>query len=123
VSSRPVAQTLIICVSILCAVAVVVSGLTFLQPGTAQSVVIVGSILLAIGMVVGGWQLSASRKATMALTSGEEHRGMADEYRRLADMAITAQEHTDLKLGDVAIQLAQLRGQLESVQRILKDVE
>ena len=122
-SSRPVAQTLIICVSILCAVAVVVSGLTFLQPGTAQSVVIVGSILLAIGMVVGGWQLSASRKAKMALTSGEEHRGMADEYRRLADMAITAQEHTDRKLGDVAIQLAQLRDQLESVQRILKDVE
>jgi hypothetical protein len=123
VRSRPVAQTLIICVSILCAVAVVVSGLTFLQPGTAQSVVIVGSILIAIGMVIGGWQLSASRKANMALTSGEEHRGMADEYRRLADMAITAQEHTDLKLGDVAMQLAQLRDQLESVHRILKDVE
>jgi hypothetical protein len=123
VRSRPVVQTLIICASILCAVAVVVSGLTFLQPGTAQAVVIVGSILIAIGMVVGSWQLSASRKAKMALTSGEDHRGMADEYRRLADMAITAQEHTDLKLGDVAIQLAQLRDQLESVQRILKDVE
>ena len=38
-------------------------------------------------------------------------------------MAITAQEHTDLKLGDVAIQLAQLQDQLESVHRILKDVE
>jgi hypothetical protein len=110
-------------VSILCAVAVVVSGLTYLQPGTAQAVAILGSILIAIGMVVGSWQLSASRKAKMALTSGEEHRGMADEYRRLADMAITAQEHTDLKLGDVAIQLAQLRDQLESVHRILKDVE
>lgn len=121
--SRPVAQTLIICVSILCAVAVVVSGLTFLQPGTAQAVAILGSILIALGMVVGAWQLSASRKAKMALTSGEEHRGMADEYHRLADMAITAQEHTDLKLGDVAIQLAQLRDQLESVQLILKDVE
>lgn len=121
--SRPVAQTLIICVSILCAVAVVVSGLTFLQPGTAQTVVIVGSILIAIGMVVGSWQLGATRKAQVAVTSGKEYRGMAEEYRRLADMAVTAQEHTDLKLGDVAIQLAQLRDQLESVHRILKDVE
>lgn len=121
--SRPVAQTLIICASILIAIAVGVSGLTDLQPGTARAVAILGSILIAIGMVVGSWQLSASRKAKMALTSGEEHRGMADEYRRLADMAITAQEHTDLKLGDVAIQLAQLRDQLESVHRILKDVE
>ena len=59
----------------------------------------------------------------MAVTSGQEYRGMAEEYRRLTDMAVTAQEHTDLKLGDVAIQLAQLRDQLESVHRILKDVE
>jgi hypothetical protein len=123
VRSRPVAQTLIICVSILCAVAVVVSGLTFLQPGTAQTVAILGSILIAIGMVVGSWQLGATRKAKVAVTSGQEYRGMAEEYRRLADMAVTAQEHTDLKLGDVAIQLAQLRDQLESVHRILKDVE
>ena len=121
--SRPVAQTLIICAGILIAIAVVVPGMTFLQPGTAQAVAILGSILIALGMVVGAWQLSSARKAKMALTSGDEHRGMADEYRRLADMAITAQEHTDLKLGDVAIQLAQLRDQLESVQRILKDVE
>ncbi len=121
--SRPVAQTLIICASILIAIAVVVAGITALPPRTAQTVVILGSILAAIGMVIGAWQLGATRKAKMALTSGEEHRGMADEYRQLADMAITAQEHTDLKLGDVAIQLAQLRDQLESVHRILKDVE
>ena len=121
--SRPVAQTLIICASILIAIAVVVAGITALPPRTAQTVVILGSILAAIGMVIGAWQLGATRKAKMALTSGEEHRGMADEYRQLADMAITAQEHTDLKLGDVAIQLAQLQDQLESVHRILKDVE
>jgi hypothetical protein len=105
------------------AITVAVTGLTFLQPGTARAIAVLGSLLIALGIVVGGWQLSASRKAKMALTSGDEHRGMADEYRRLADMAITAQEHTDLKLGDVTIQLAQLRDQLESVQRILKDVE
>lgn len=121
--SRPVAQTLIICASIVIAITVAVTGLTFLQPGTARAIAVLGSLLIALGIVVGGWQLSASRKAKMALTSGDEHRGMADEYRRLADIAITAQEHTDLKLGDVTIQLAQLRDQLESVQRILNDVE
>jgi hypothetical protein len=38
-------------------------------------------------------------------------------------MSVTAQEHTELKLTDLSVQVAQLRDQLESVQRILKDVE
>jgi hypothetical protein len=38
-------------------------------------------------------------------------------------MAITAQQHTDLKLGEVNMQLAQLRDQLDQVQKVLKDVE
>ena len=65
-----------------------------------------------------------TRKAGRAeLTSGQEYRGLADEYRRLADLAITAQEHTDLKLGDVGVQLDYLREQMESMQKILKEVE
>ena len=47
----------------------------------------------------------------------------SDEYRRLSEMAITAQEHTDLKLGEINMQLAQLRNQLDEVQKVLKDVE
>jgi hypothetical protein len=47
----------------------------------------------------------------------------SDEYRRLSEMAITAQEHTDLKLAEVNMQLAQLRDQLDQVQKVLKEVE
>jgi hypothetical protein len=38
-------------------------------------------------------------------------------------MAVTAQQHTDLKLGEISMQLAQLRDQLDQVQKVLKDVE
>ncbi len=59
----------------------------------------------------------------MELTGTEQYRRLADEYRRLADVAITAQEHTDLKLGDLSAQLDYLREQSESMQKILKEVE
>jgi prefoldin subunit 5 len=32
-------------------------------------------------------------------------------------------EHTDLKLDDITMRLDELRGQLESVQQVLKEVE
>ena len=86
-------------------------------------VALLASILIALAMVVGAWQFSASKKARVALTRDTDHRRLADEYRRLAEMAVTAQEHTDLRLGDLAMQIGQVRDQLESVQRILKDVE
>ena len=35
-------------------------------------------------------------------------------------MAITAQQHTDMKLGEINMQLAQLRDQLDQVQKILR---
>ena len=57
------------------------------------------------------------------LTGGEQYRKLAEEYRRLADMAITAQEHTGLKLGDVSAQLDYLREQNASLHKILKEVE
>jgi hypothetical protein len=50
-------------------------------------------------------------------------RQLADEYRRLADVAITAQEHTDLKLGDLSAQLDYLREQNDCMQKILSEVE
>ena len=48
---------------------------------------------------------------------------LADEYRRLSDMAITAQEHVDLRLTDLSVRVDELRDQLEQMQRILKEVE
>jgi hypothetical protein len=81
------------------------------------------SILVALGMVVGAWQLSAARKAKVAVNRDTEYRRLAEEYRRLADNAVTSQEHTDLKLGEINTRITLLADQLESIQRILKDVE
>jgi hypothetical protein len=91
--------------------------------GVALAAVILGGIVCALAVVVWGRALAASITAKAALTKGDEYRGLSEEYRRLADMAVTAQEHTELKLVDLSVQMAQLRDQLESVQRILKDVE
>jgi hypothetical protein len=88
-----------------------------------EVLIIAGSIVLALAMVVGAWQLASARKARAAVTSGKEYRGLAEEYRRLAEMAVTTQEHTDLKLGEITMRIDEVRDQLESVQRILKEVE
>jgi uncharacterized protein HemX len=75
------------------------------------------------GAVAWARAFSSKRSAKAELTSGEQYRGLAEEYRRLSDMAVTAQEHADLKLADVGVQLDYLRGQMESLQKILKEVE
>jgi hypothetical protein len=84
-------------------------------------------VSLAVAIVISVWMaarhLSASRQAKAELTTGQEYRSLADEYRRLSDMAITAQEHVDLRLTDLSVQVDILRDQLEQMQRILKDVE
>jgi hypothetical protein len=67
--------------------------------------------------------LSSSRQAKAALNTGREYRGLADEYRRLSDMAITAQEHTDLRLTDISVRIDELRNQMDQMQHILKEVE
>ena len=97
--------------------------------------------MIALAIVVAGAQelpttsiiwISVAAVATLAvvivggqpeLPPGQEYRQLADEYRKVAGMAITAQEHTDLKLGEVAVQLDYLRGQVASMQQILADVE
>jgi len=57
------------------------------------------------------------------MTGGEQYRLLAEEYRRLSDLAVTAQEHSDLKLGEVTAQLDHMQAQMDSLQRILKEVE
>jgi membrane protein implicated in regulation of membrane protease activity len=83
------------------------------------------AVAAAAGAAAVAWAraFGARRAGKAELTSGEKYRGLADEYRRLADLAITAQEHTDLKLGDVGVQLDYMREQMESMQKILKEVE
>lgn len=83
--------------------------------------------ILAAAIVISVWvtarHLSAARQARAQLASGTEYRGLADEFRRLSDMAITSQEHVDLRLTDLSVQVDSLRDHLEQMQRILKEVE
>jgi len=80
------------------------------------AVVLVVGGLIAYAIYQWGRQHAISNKARAELTTSEE-------YRRLSEMAITAQEHTDLKLAEINMQLAQLRDQLDQVQKVLRDVE
>jgi hypothetical protein len=83
---------------------------------TFRLAISLSAILIGLLIVVWSWQLVATRKAKAAITN-------SDEYRRLSEMAITTQEHTDLKLSEINMQITQLRNQLEQVQKILTDVE
>jgi hypothetical protein len=67
--------------------------------------------------------LGASRQARAALTSDAQYRSLSDEYRRLSDLAITAQEHTDLRLTEISVRLDELRNQMNQLQHILNEVE
>jgi hypothetical protein len=86
--------------------------------------VIVASIVAAVIVVVVVTRyLGASRQARAQLTGGEQYRALAEEFRRLSDVAITAHEHVDLRLTDLSVQVDALRDQLDHMQRILKEVE
>jgi hypothetical protein len=84
--------------------------------GTIQLAIVVAGIVLALGLVVRIWQLRTTRNDKVAVTS-------SDEYRRLSEIAVTAQEHTEMKLAEINMQLSQLRDELESVHKILREVE
>jgi hypothetical protein len=113
------------CVTGLIAIAVVFWGATVMaQHGSgnlAEGVVVAG----AAGFGVAAWAraFAAKAKARADMAGGEQYRQLTDEYRRFADMAITAQEHAELKLGDVSARIDYLREQMESLQKILKEVE
>jgi hypothetical protein len=83
---------------------------------------IVGGVL-ALAMILWYRHPRSGGRVHAELAAAEQYRQLSDEYRRLADLAITAQEHTDLKLGEVSAQLDYLREQNESLQKILKEVE
>ena len=86
-------------------------------------------LMVALGGVVvlcvvgASRHLGAARGVRHELTGGEQYRLLAEEYRRLSDLAVTAQEHTDLRLGEVTAQLDHMQAQVDSLQRILKEVE
>ena len=94
-----------------------------MNPGDYMVLFISLTLAAVIVVVVVTRYLSVSRQARAQLTSGEEYRALAGEFRRLSDMAITAQEHVDLRLTDLSVQVDALRDQLDHMQRILKEVE
>lgn len=86
-----------------------------------MAIIVIAAIVFSVVVVTR--YLTASRQARAQLASGQDYRSLAEEFRRLSDMAITAQEHVDLRLTDVSVQVDSLRDQLEQMQRILKEVE
>jgi len=122
VKTRSVTETAILSASVLIALIVVVVGA---KNAHGKSAVVLVALCLVAGTVMVLWSRQNSRASTAKteLTSSEECRRLAEECRRLAEMAVTAQEHTDLRLGEVSVQMDQMRAQLASVQKILSEVE
>ena len=128
---RTAKETTIICVAAVLMAALLTIPFELTSPGPDGTVIsntkylvwIAVAGVVALGIVLGFRYLTTRQRAQIELTGTEQYRQLTDEYRRLADLAITAQEHTDLKLGDLSVQLDYLREQNESLQKILKEVE
>ena len=129
--SRTAKETAIICAAAVVVVALLTIPFELRSTGpdgamvnNSKSLVWIALVgVIALAVVLGYRYLTTRKRAQIELTGGEQYRKLAEEYRRLADLAITAQEHTDLKLGDVSAQLDYLREQNESLQKILREVE
>ncbi|HEX6523235.1 MAG TPA: hypothetical protein VF070_25035 [Streptosporangiaceae bacterium] len=121
--TRTTRETVIICAAVV--LAIVTLSVTYLVAGseTASLVWIVFFGIIGLGVAMCFQYFIAKKRAQVEIAGGEQYRQLAEEYRRLADMALTTQEHTDIKLGDVSAQLEHLREQMASLQNILKDVE
>lgn len=128
---RTAKETTIICVAAVLVAALLTIPFELTSPGPDGTVIsntkylvwIAIAGVVALGIVLGFRYLTTRKQAQIELTGTEQYRQLTDEYRRLADLAITSQEHTDLKLGDLSAQLDYLREQNESLQKILKEVE
>jgi hypothetical protein len=79
--------------------------------------------IIGLTVVLLSWIGRRPRRSKAELAASKEYRALAEEYRRLSDMAITTQEHVDLRLTDLSVQVDSLRDQLDQMQRILKEVE
>ena len=120
---RTTAEMAILCATGLIALGLVVYGLHVADANGKALVLVVVALSIGVGLIALFRHLTSRRSMQAELTGGAHYRQLADEFRRLADLAITAQEHTDLKLGEVSAQLDYLREQNASLQKILKEVE
>lgn len=124
---RTAREMTIICVAAVLAVALITIPFEIAPygqgPDTRGLIELAIIAAAALAMLLVFRYFAIKKRAQIELTGGEQYRQLAEEYRRLADLAITAQEHTDLKLGDVNAHLDYLREQNDSLQKILKEVE
>jgi uncharacterized protein HemX len=118
-------ETAMMCAAAVAAVALLIIpfSLTPAKTDTSGLLWLAAAGVAALGMVLGYRYLATRKQAQAQLTGGQQYRQLAEEYRRLSDLAITAQEHTDLKLGELSAQLDYMREQNDSMQKILKEVE
>jgi len=115
----------IVCVAAVAALGLMVAAFNSAARAgnTGGFVGVVAFVMVGVVLVTFIRYFAGRHQSQHQLTSGEQYRALADEYRRLSDLAITAQEHTDLKMGEITAQLDFLRTQNESLQKILRDVE
>ena len=62
------------------------------------------------------WQFGATWRARAVLAR-------ENEYRLIADKAVLVQESTERQLAEVGGRLAEMKTRLQSLERVLKDVE
>ncbi len=119
--SRSVLETAIVCGSGVFAVGFGARAIG--QMDGVSAAWIVGLCMIGLVAVAFAWSRATTRRARLELEGGERTRELAAEYQRLADMAITAQEHTDLKLSEVNARLVHMSEQIDALQKILNEVE
>jgi len=85
--------------------------------------IVAAALVSVVAIVARVWLAHASKRAEVAKATDGQYQRLAAEYRRIAELAVTSQEHTDLKLADITMRIDEVHGQLESVQQVLKEVE
>jgi hypothetical protein len=91
-----------------------------------DDVLVLVAILAAAVVIlvwVTSWVPGASRPTRAQLALAQEYRSLAEEFRRLSEMGITAQEHVDLRLTDLSVRVDAIKDDLAQMQRILREVE
>ncbi|MFJ1843787.1 hypothetical protein [Streptomyces sp. NPDC088146] len=76
-----------------------------------------GSLVLIVPVLIVAIRQSGATSRAKAKLARER------EYQRLTELALNTQELTDQKLGEIVVQLAEIRASVTSVERSLKEIE